>query len=247
VSRGRSLAADGPGLLTVDHPDGLVALWIERKGQSPWPSVPPVAASAPASLPLAGPAMMLVLKPETPVLLTARTTAPVIAGLEGSPEAPDLFPSGAEFSRYLPAGDAVLTVYSPHDGPLSGSLELTTSPVVPAGEGVGEAVAVAPGGSVAFGFEVSRDSSIGIGVRSDPDRALVRLLDASGHVVGEGVTQLQHLAPGRYVLEARVPPDASTTTIRPALLGLSPPPAGPPAEVAQSYLERAGLKAATRP
>jgi uncharacterized protein len=247
VSRGRSLAADGPGLLTVDHPEGLVALWIERPGRSPWPSVAPVAAAAPATLPLAGPAMTLALKPATPVLLTARTTAPVIAGLEGTAEAPELFPSGAAFSRYLPAGEAVLTVYSPHDGPLSGTLELTTSPVVPAGEGVGEAVAVAPGGSVTFGFEVRRDSTIGIGVRADPDRAAVRLLDAAGHTIGEGVTQLRHLAPGRYVLEARVPADASTTTIRPALLGLSPPPAGPPAEIAQSYLERAGLKAAIRP
>lgn len=246
VMRGRSLAVDGPGLLTVDHPEGLVALWIDRKGQSPWPSATTVVAAPPATLPLSGPAMKLALKPVRPVLLTARTTAPVIAGLEGA-DAPALFPSGAEFSRYLPAGDSVLTLYSPHDGPLSGTLELTESPVVPAGEGVGEAVAVAPGGSVAFGFEVRRDSTIGIGVRSDPDRAAVRLLDAAGHVVGEGVTQLQHLAPGRYVLEARVPADASTTTIRPALLGLSPPPAGPPAEIAQSYLERAGLKAATRP
>jgi uncharacterized protein len=247
VSKGTSIVASGPGLLTVGHPAGLVAAWIERSGRSPWPSPAPVAASSPATIPLSGEAMRLSLKSPSAVLVTARTTAPVIAGLDGSAGAPELFPSGAEFSRYLPAGDAVLNLYSPHDGPLSGSLELTTSPVMPAGEGVGDPVAVAPGGSVLFGFEVTREGAVGVGVRSEPDRAQVRLLDAQGRVVGEGVTQLQRLAPGRYVVEARVPADGSTTTVRAALLGLSPPPAGPPVEVAQSLLERAGLKAATRP
>jgi hypothetical protein len=69
----------------------------------------------------------------------------------------------------------------------------------------------------------------------------VRLLDAEGHSLGTGVAQLHDLAPGRYLLEARVPPDGTTTTLRPAVLGLTPPPAGPPADVAQSYLDLVGL------
>src|SRR5207248_2451662 len=82
----------------------------------------------------------LALPVAAPMLLHARTTAPVIAMLrrDGKDEAPVLFPAGAELHRYLPAGMAELRLISPHDGPLSGSLELDATPVTPAGEGLGE-------------------------------------------------------------------------------------------------------------
>ena len=46
---------------------------------------------------------------------------------------------------------------------------------------------------------------------AEPDDAAVRVLDAAGKVVGEGVAQLRTLPAGHYLLEARVPPDAATT------------------------------------
>jgi hypothetical protein len=101
---------------------------------------------------------------------------------------------------------------------------------------------VAPGGSAAFGFSLVRAATIGVGVRAEPDRAEVRLLDANGAVVGEGVAQLQKLPAGRYVLEARVPADAPPTLIRPALVGITPQGSGPPPDVVQHYLELVGLK-----
>jgi hypothetical protein len=107
---------------------------------------------------------------------------------------------------------------------------------------VGASVAVAPGGSAAFGFSLARPATVGVGVRADPDRAEVRLLDAKGAVVGEGVAQLVRLPAGRFVLEARVPPDASPSLIRPALVGITPRGNGPPPDVAQHYLELVGLK-----
>ena len=67
-----------------------------------------------------------------------------------------------------------------------------------------------------------------------------RLLDAAGRVLGEGVAQLHTLAPGRYVLEARVPVDAPATLVRPALVGLVPRPNGPPQNVVNDYLALAG-------
>jgi hypothetical protein len=109
------------------------------------------------------------------------------------------------------------------------------------GEGLGEARAVAPGATALFGFEVSRAGPVGVGVRSEPDRATVRLLDASGKQLGEGVAQLHRLEPGRYLVEARIPANGRTTTIRPAVIGISPPPAGPPPEVTLQYLEMVGL------
>jgi hypothetical protein len=92
-----------------------------------------------------------------------------------------------------------------------------------------------------FGFDVTRAGSIGVGIRSEPDRASVRLLDAAGKPLGEGVAQLHRLEPGRYLIEARIPANGKTTTIRPAVIGISPPPAGPPPEVTLQYLEMVGL------
>ena len=160
---------------------------------------------------------------------------------DGVTDAPVIYPAGAEFHRYLPAGAAELRLYAPHQGAMGGVLDLAATPVAAIGEGLGAAVVTAPGGTALFGFQLARPASIGIGVRAEPDRVQLRLLDERGGMVGEGIAQLRPLQPGRYVLEARVPPDGRTTTIRPALVGLAPPPAGPPPDVAARYLELVGL------
>jgi hypothetical protein len=134
-----------------------------------------------------------------------------------------------------------LRLISPHDGPLAGSLELTTTPVIPAGEGLGDPVAVAPGGTALFGFDVAKDGAVGVGTRADPDRASVRLLDENGAVVGEGVAMLRRLHPGHYLIEAKLPADAPTATVQPAVVGLAPRPSGPPADVVRQYRELVGL------
>lgn len=159
----------------------------------------------------------------------------------GEAAAPLMYPSGAEFHRYQTAGASELKLYSPHDGALGGSLELTATPITAVQEGVGPPVALAPGGTALFGFELTQAGKVGVGLRAEPDRADVRLLDGDGRVLGEGVAQLHRLEAGRYVLEARVPADGATTTVRPTVLGIAPPAAGPPAEVTLKYLEMVGL------
>lgn len=240
VLLGRSVQPNGNGRLVVSHGPGAVVLSVSAPGASPWPDAPPQAVQPPQRLMLSVPAMALSLAPDAPVLLHATTTAPVLLGVGDAP--PELFAAGAEFHRALPAGPVTLRILSPHDGPLAGTLALSAEPIRPVAEGLGEAVAVAPGGSAAFGFTLARAAIVGLGVRADPDRAAVRLLDAGGAVLGEGVAQLRPLLAGRYVIEARVPPDAPPTTLRPAVVGITPPGRGPPPDVAQSYLELVGLK-----
>jgi hypothetical protein len=244
VIRGNTIELPDAGELVLDHDAGLVMAWIERRGKSPWPEVAAKPLAAPQSVKLNGQAMRFSLKQDRPVLLHARTTAPVALSLTqaGGATGVMLFPAGAELHRYVGAGTAELRLYSPHEGPLAGSLELTATPVVPIGEGLGEAKAVAPGATALFGFDVTRAGSVGVGIRSEPDRALVRLLDAAGKPLGEGVAQLHRLEPGRYLVEARIPASGRTTTIRPAVIGIKPPPAGPPPEVTLQYLEMVGLK-----
>ncbi len=243
VSEGAALDASQPGRLVVAHGSGALAVWMEGAGAPPWPTVAAQATALPARVALAGPAMGFALAPDAPVLLHAATTAPVLLALAqpGRADAPALFAAGADIRR-LVAGPAELRLYPPQDGPLSGSLALSAEPVVPIAEGLGEPVEVGPGGAAAFGFTLARAATVGIGLRADPDRVTARLLDASGRVLGEGVAQLARLAPGRYVLEAQVPAEAATTTLRPALVGLAPPGRGPPHDVVQGYLELAGLR-----
>lgn len=243
VLRGGTLTLDGPGEVALAYQPGLVAAWLERAGASAWPKAQAKALAAPASIKLDGAAMAFALKPDQPSLIGVTTSAPVVVALEqGGRREMKLYASGADFRRYVAAGDATLTVWSPHDGALGGALDLTASPVTPAKEGLGEPVALAPGASALFGFEVKRASEIGVGLRAEPDRAEARLLDALGKPIGEGVAQIKKLQPGRYILEARMPVDAPAGTVRPALIGLDPPPAGPPAEEVEKYLAAAGLK-----
>ena len=237
IRRGGDVLA-GPGRLTGSHAAGPVAVWLDVPGTPAWPDATPQPQAMPALVALGGPAMALSLAPGAPVLLHARSTAPVILTLDDA--APVLYPAGASLSRYL-GGAAVLRVDSPHDGPLSGTLELTADPVTPMQDGLGAPVALAPGGAAVFGFQVARTGDVGVGVRADPDRAVVRLLGADGAVLGEGAAMLRRLAAGRYVLEARLPPDAPPATVRPAVVGIAPRPNGPPPDVAAGYLALVSL------
>ncbi|SDR59926.1 Protein of unknown function [Rhizobiales bacterium GAS113] len=248
VLRGTSFVLPGPGDLVLDHQAGLVAAWIGNDATSPWPAAAAAPIAAPQSVKLEGAAMRFALKQDTPVLLHARTSAPVILVLKQGDAAgePVLFPAGAEFHRYVAAGEAELSLYSPHEGSLGGTLELTATPVLQMAEGVGEPQALAPGATALFGFEVTRAGNIGLGIRAEPDRAEARLLDAAGKSLGEGVAQLRRLEPGRYFLEARAPVDGGTLSVRPVIIGLAPPPAGPPPEVVKDYLEMVGLTSRAR-
>lgn len=243
VLTGSSLTLDGPGDLTLDYRPGLVAAWIERAGVSAWPKAEARALTPPTSTKLEGAAMAFALKADRPALVGVRSTAPVALAFEqnGRREL-KLFAAGADFRHYVAAGDATLTVYSPHDGPLAGALDVSQSPVTPAKDGVGDPVALSPGASVLFGFEVKRAGEIGVGVRAEPDRVEARVVDAAGRQVAEGLAQIVKLDAGRYFLEARVPVDAPATVVRPALVGLDPPPAGPPPDEVAKYLAAAGLK-----
>lgn len=243
VLRGASLVLPGPGDLILDHQAGLVAAWLGNDATSPWPVAPPTTIATPQNVALQGPAMGFALKQDTPVLLHARTSAPVILVLKQGDASigPILYPAGAEFHHYVAAEEAELSLYSPSDGSLGGALELTASPVTPINDGVGEPLALAPGSTALFGFEVTRAGRIGAGVRAEPDNAAVRLLDAAGRSLGEGVAQFVRLEPGRYVLEVRAPADGGALTVWPAVLGLAPPPAGPPREIVEDYLEMVGL------
>jgi len=245
VSSGAKIEIDGPGVALLDHPPGLAALWLERGRKGPWPAVAAKPLSPPGHVALEGSAASFALRQKEPVLLTARADAPAIVAFTQNGRRDVLaFPSGVELRRLMTAGDATLDVYSPHEGPLTGALDVFTSPVIEAHEGVNDAVTLAPGAAALFAFETRREGEIGLGLRAEPDRATMRLLGADGQLLGEGVEQSLKLPVGRYLVEARIPADAPMSVVRLAVLGVSPPPASPPDEVVAEFLDRAGLKKA---
>lgn len=244
VLRGRRLTLAGPGRAIVRHGVGAMAVWMETDTRSPWPDAKPQAISIPSHVVLSGPAMAFSLSQDQPVLLHATTTSPVLIGLkqQGRTDTPALFPAGASYHRMVAAGPAELQVYAPQDGPLSGSLDIAVEPIIPITEGLGQTVNVAPGGTAVFGFTLTEKATIGVGVRADPDQATVRLLDATGKVMGEGVAQMRTLPPGRYLIEAQVASAASPTTLRPAIVGTVVRGSGPPPDIAAGYLALVGMK-----
>jgi len=243
VTRGDAITLDGPGEAIIEYEPGLVGFWLERESKSPWPATTPRAIATPYRVALGGEAMGFTLNQPAPVMLDVRSSAPaIVAFSQNGRREIRAYAAGVEFHRYMNAGDARLDVYSPHDGALAGTLDVSAQPVIAAHEGVNDEVAVSPGASVLFSFETTREGEIGIGLRAEPDRALMRLLDADGRTLGEGVAQAKKLAPGRYFVEARVPADAPASVLRLAVVGVSPPPAGPPPELVAEFLEKAGLK-----
>lgn len=245
VLRGPRLTLPGAGRVILEHGIGLAAMWLEGAGAAPWASPKPVAVTLPQTLPLTGPAMQFNLAPAQAGLLRVRSSAPVILALNS--DTPKLFPAGAAASFYLPAGNAQLRVVAPQDGALSGTLELTETPLRAAVEGLGRSATLAPGDAVAFGFTLRQPTRIGVGVRAQPDRAELSLLDAQGHELATGAAMLRDLPAGDYVLLAQIPPDAPTTVLQPALIGLVPRPNGPPPDIIEYYRALAGLVSKDHP
>ncbi len=247
VREGARIPLDGPGLVVFDHPPGLAALGLERAGKGPWPEAEPKTVTLPQRVSLAGASARFSLKADTPGLLTASGASPAISRLtQNGRRDLEAFPNGVRLSRFIAAGEAALDLYSPHDGPLSGALDLSFTPAIEAHEGINAAATLAPGAAAVYFFDVKKEAEIGLGLRADPDRASMRLLSKEGEALGEGVAQKEKLSPGRYYVEVRSPAAGATSVVRLAIFGLSPPPAGPPEEVVADYLDKAGLRKSGR-
>lgn len=244
IARGKRIPIQGPGVLSLDHPAGLLAVWLEGAGASFWPALKTQTVQLSGSLPLSGAAQAVRLTLAEPSLLHLRSTAPMIAGLRapGGAEVIRLFPNGVDWHRYVPAGEVELRLAAPQDGALSGTLELQASPVTPVGEGLSPPMPLAAGDTRAFAFTVPRAGRIGVGVRSARDPASVRLLDAGGRVLGEGLVQYKSVPAGDYVLEVQAPSDAALS-LQAAVVGIAAPNRGPPPDVQQTYLDLVGLRA----
>jgi hypothetical protein len=148
----------------------------------------------------------------------------------------DVHARGTVVHAYLPPGESDLFLRAAGGAVLHGTVELITTPVTPAGEGLGPEVLLSAGQSHLFSFEVTRKGPVGIGVRASSDVVDCHLLDSAGARIGSGVVQMPDLTPGTYILALTAPGDAQPIRARPALAGLEPPSSGPPEEIIWSYV-----------
>jgi hypothetical protein len=241
IRRGNDVALAGHALLMVEHGPGLVAAWIEDEATV----VPETALALDGKaqiIRLSGPAMRFAATPQEPVLLSLRTTAPVIASIS----APDghatteIFPEGGRISRYLPPGRTVIALQSASEGDLAGDAEFIERLIAPIDEGLGDAVRLAAGETRIYSFALAQEETIGVGLRASVDIAQCRLLDSAGKTLGSGIVQMHKLAAGTYLLAVEMPADSAPVVIRPALVGVRAPEPAPPDEVKRHYLQLVG-------
>jgi hypothetical protein len=254
VQRGSDLpiGMDG-GWLTIPHPPGLVLAWVDEAGDPSsglWggqAAGPAQDVTLPAVVPLSGNTMRLRLKVAAPTLVHLRAASPMLTRLDRGegPAEVALHSSGVVLDAYLPGAASEISLRSIAGEMLSGTAELTGTPLTSIGDGLGPRAILPAGGSRAFSFSVLRKGEVGIGVKASSDLATSTLLDASGKVLCSGLIQMPTLEAGTYVLVVRIPETSGPVTIRPAIAGLVPPDTGPPADVIRSYLEKAGLRPAS--
>ncbi len=247
ITQGSDLTVTGTGgNLIVPHSAGTILAWLNRGTGTLglWTTdttTPETTVRPPAVIPLAGASQRLRLDAEPPIVVHIRAAVPAISAvLRGSDE-----PEVAVHSKrvvldtYVERPDVLIGLRALGGRALSGTAELTTSPVSPIGEGLGAQVLLAAGTTRFFSFKVAQQGAVGVGVRAAPDRVDVVLYTADGKQLSTGTVQMPDLAPGTYLLAVHAPGDGGPVLVRPALAGVTAPSTGPPNDVIRTYIDGA--------
>ncbi|MBE9502621.1 MAG: hypothetical protein IME96_00415 [Proteobacteria bacterium] len=247
IKRGKSLTIEEGANIAIKHGPGLLLALISNDaydiGQTErYTHVTRV--DPPETVTLKGEATVMKFNRDKASMLSMKSNVPVIAHISTGTAAPriELFPQGANLNIYLPEGLSTVTLYSATSERMSGLAEVVTTDMMSVEEGLGPPVMLPPGATRLFTFDITREGSVGIGVKASADMVNCRLLDESGHVIGNGVVQMHRLTPGKYIMAVDSPPDGIPVEIQAAVVGTKPPATGPPDKIIRKYLDLAGLK-----
>jgi hypothetical protein len=228
----------------------------------------------PATVALAGRFMRLAVTAREPVVLHVRAATPALTllqpaaavsqGAAPAAAAPaglaapkvEIHAAAVRLDAFLPAGMSWLGFSALGGAELSGFAELTTTPVVPAGEGLGPEILLPAGDTRYFSFHLDGPRAVGWGAAASAESVACRLLHADGSAVVPGrigagkpaaladILEMSELTAGDYLLALTAPPDAAPLRVRPVLVGLTLPDTGPPPEVIRKYMQEAGAVSA---
>lgn len=234
----------GGGRLVVEHGRGFVAAWLGDAIWSGEDSMVTVDVAVPAAVALSGRSAAFRVAPaaDSPQVLHLRAATPALVAVG---DRVTLHSDALREDVFLEAGEATSIRLRGLGGePLGGELEITSSPVVETGEGLGPELILGPGATRYASFRVERAGRVGVGVRAESEVVGIRLLDAGGRPVGPGesadrVLQMAELEPGVYLLALHLDAGERPVRARPAVVGLERPSTLPPPEVRRRYLEMA--------
>src|ERR1700720_493573 len=194
----------------------------------------------PATVPPAARSVHLTLAAREPAVLHLRAAAPALTLLAGAGgETIAIHPAGVRLDAYLPAGVTHLGFSALGEGELGGFAELTSTPVLPTGEGLGPEVLLPPGDTRWFSFHVAARRRVGWGAAAGAERVSCRLLHADGRAVAPDAAGSQGAASSARTTGSARPP-VSTPPVPP----LPPAPPVPSAGTARAdMLQMAELEA----
>ena len=245
LARGDSIALPGAGgTLFVEHGAGTLVVWIASGAGAAAdagfaPGSPDAESVAlPALLELAGARRALAIELPAPAMLTLRSPSPAAVAVrpERGEARAEIFAERLSWTLALPAGRATVELRGLGGESLAGRLELAAAPVLPAAEGLGAPLRLAPGAALGYGFTLDGERAIGVGVAADSGGAEVLLFDAGGRPLGRGAALFRTLPAGDYRFALVAPAEGAPVLARPALVGLAAPPSAPPEDAVRALL-----------
>lgn len=244
LARGTDLVVpEGGGSLRLEHGPGLVAAWFE-----PAPALAERISGSvahlelPTRIALGGEARRCRFEIARPALLRLRAAGSGEIELRVGAAEPvrELFGDALRLDLPVPAGALELAIAPLPGEALPAAIEATLEPLAPLAQGLGDEVLLAPGEARAYVFELAAEGPVGVGATSSSGDVETTLFDAGGSRIGRGIVLWRRLAAGRYVAVLRAPDEGAPARARPALVGTSPAPDGPPPEVVRAFVALAG-------
>lgn len=244
ILQGENLALTGSGLLHIKHEPGLIMAWLESREPLSASAKNMLMAEKSVTLKLHEDLPTQLLKSKQGTVLHMYSKTPLITRFhfEGGAEHVQAYPNGVSTDIYLPKGQTQLSISAISGQSLSGTLNLSTSPLIVINEGTGPERLLAGGGGQLFTFTLNQPSTIGIGLQASSDLIHGVLMNEAGEIIGQGVVQMRELTAGRYILAAYAPPEDQPIRIRPVLIGTQPKEMTPPIDVIRRYLQAAGVR-----
>ncbi len=240
ICQGNGLLLHDDARLLVEHPPGLLLLWLSAPdGSTTFGEAGETRrVTLPAQLAFEGATTALDFEQPEPggVVLSADLPAVVRVRAAGLPERLHVFPAATALPLYLPAGRHSIRLDPLATGTGQAALRAVTPE--PLQEGLNPKRLLGPGDSRLYRFTLPAAQAIGLGVRASRDVVGSVLLDAGGTELGRGLVQMHELPAGDYLLRVEAPADGEAVEVQPALVGSEAPDTGPPDAVIREYLDQ---------
>lgn len=246
ILRGEDIVLHDDARVLIAHGRGVLTAWLsDAQGNTRITNDASAATlHLPARLALDGQRRAYHLNMAAPGAVAVDIDTPVIIRVRspGIAERIQVFDGATRLPLYLDKGEHTLFIESPGAAPLGGRLDAYALAIDKLKEGLSEKRMLAPGDARFYHIHIDQERTVGIGAKASLDTVNCTLFDKRGVELGRGLLQMHTLKAGDYLLRVEAPDDGEAVEVQGALVGVTLPDSGPPAEVIERYLQAAGLK-----